>query len=234
MKILNIIGKDRIQLIKALFLVIVYYLYFFNVYDAWNMAGGLNMPEAGLSILTYLLMIPIFVTLGLSILIPNKVILGFSLGTLMTLSVSCFQISWITMPAATIVLDLMNKKSLKIMPKRMKTIDGVLLWIGLLLSLIIVVGAVKLNLSYTDAINRLGTEPIHQAQSFFVLMMTDFSLIASVMFLLYRNRITIVFSLLASMILAVRFLPMLQVTLGWIIILIIVFQKKNNVLIKIV
>lgn len=234
MTILNTIGKDRIQLIKALFLVIVYYLYFFNVYDAWNMAGGLNMPEAGLSILTYLLRIPIFVTLGLSILIPNKVILWTSLVSVMSLSTLCFQLSWMTMPAATVLLNIQKEKAFGIKPKQEKPIKGILLTVGLVLSVIMVIGALILNLSYTEAINRLGTGFSQQAQSFFVLMMTDISVIASVMFLIYRNRITVVFSLLASLILAVRFLPMTQVTLGWIIILIIVFRKENKGLTKIV
>jgi hypothetical protein len=187
----------RLTLSLALGMVFIYLVYFNVIYTPWNGAGGLYMPEFGLSLMTFLMVIPILVSLTIAIIFPRK---GPVVTTLSILSVYVF-LTWIISWPLIIALSLIYKVYSQI--EKMKWLNKAKFgWkiMSLIMVLVFIsIGLeVKATLTLTEQINRLGTDLNHQIISVFIILQGDWLVMGAVLLLYFRNKITLILMILLS------------------------------------
>lgn len=211
----QLINHTRVKIIMAFVLVILTYQFFRTFYSPWNMAGRLNMPEALLSILLELSEWLLYIALGIAFIFPEAFVLNGVTIYIAIVTLLTFPIAWPLGLASLLVHKATGKK---LWPNRLR--PG-LLALGTIMSSV-VLGQAFMRLSgYTEALSRLGSDPIHQAQCLAVLVLTDVAFFSIIYLWTFRNLFAVILCLVAASIEVGFGWGWIVILMGWFLIAII-------------
>jgi len=220
--------NPRVYLSLALGIVLIYFAYFYYFYTPWNWAGGLYMPEFGLSFLTYFATIPLIIALMIAIAFPKETPILTAIILLSIYVFSTFIISWPLIFPINLIINVYSRLENR-QPKR--SFKKAITIIIIIICLISIKIELQKCLSMTEQINRLGTDLLHQFWSLFIMVQTSVIIMTSTLLLVFRNKITlglmIFFYFMYSLYNALMWLITLPLVLVFILILMDDYHAKK-------
>lgn len=190
--------NPRVYLSLALGIVLIYLTYFKYVYTPWNNAGGLNMPELGLTLVTFLLYIPIIVSLVIALIFPRKGPVLTTLSILLAYVFLTWVISWPLIIALSLVYKVYSKIENRESVKRLKFGCMIISFILVLNLISIGMDVNYYTLTLTDRINRLGTDLNHQILTLLIILEGDWLIMGSFLLMFFRNKIALIAMILIT------------------------------------
>ena len=182
--------NPRVYLSLALGIVLIYFAYFYYFYTPWNWAGGLYMPEFGLSFLTYFATIPLIIALMIAIAFPKETSILTAIILLSIYVFSTFIISWPLIFPIHLIINVYSRLENR-QPKPKRSLKKAITITIIILCLISFGLELQKSLSMTEQINRLGTDLLHQFWSLFIMTQTSVIIMTSTLLLVFRNKITL-------------------------------------------